>query len=169
MRLHISPLRITHRLNSYLFQGFLAMASLAVFFVVEDAFAKASIVAAMGATSFTVFVIPHSPTAQPRRVIGGHTVGIAVGVLFWYLLTGTPLAPLAEANRYIFDVMAAGAVGLAVLAMAGSGTEHPPAAGTALGLVVHSWGYQTILFVVGGAVLLSAIRTLLAGRLEDLL
>ncbi len=48
-------------------------------------------------------------------------------------------------------------------------TEHPPAAGTALGLGVIGWDPSAVLFVLLGAIALSIIHRLLRSRLKNLL
>ena len=48
-------------------------------------------------------------------------------------------------------------------------TEHLPAAGTALGLVVSGWDPSGILFVLFGALMLSSVHMLLRPRLTNLL
>ncbi len=52
--------------------------------------------------------------------------------------------------------------------MVTTNTEHPPAAGTALGLVAHGWEYQTLVFVLGAALIMSLVRHGLRPRLRDL-
>ena len=44
-----------------------------------------------------------------------------------------------ESFRIGIDVVAALAVGVSILGMVAINIEHPPDAGTALGLVVHGW------------------------------
>ena len=48
-------------------------------------------------------------------------------------------------------------------------TEHPPAAGTALGLVIHDWSWPAEAFIMISALVLSFIRMALRPRLVDLL
>ena len=48
-------------------------------------------------------------------------------------------------------------------------TEHPPAAGTALGLDVEGWTPSAVLFVLLGVVMLSVVHMLLRLRLTNLL
>ena len=52
--------------------------------------------------------------------------------------------------------------------MAVTNTEHPPAAGTALGIVAHVWSYQIVIFVLVSAIGLAIVRRLLRGYLRDL-
>ena len=44
------------------------------------------IIASIGATAFIVFLMPGNVTASPRRVIGGHVIGLISG----YLVTLIP-------------------------------------------------------------------------------
>ena len=48
-------------------------------------------------------------------------------------------------------------------------TEHAPAAGTALGLIVGGWAPSAVFFVLLGAFMLSAANLLLRPRLVNLL
>ena len=38
-------------------------------------------------------------------------------------------------------------------------TEHPPAAGTALGLVIHGWSWSAVVFILSSALILSVLRS----------
>lgn len=44
------------------------------------------ILGSFGATIFVLFVLPDSPFAQPRNVIGGHFISSLVGLAFFHLL-----------------------------------------------------------------------------------
>ena len=56
-----------------------------------------------------------------------------------------------------------------MLVMVLTNTEHPPAAGTALGLLFPGWELSTVVFIVLSALALSAIRILLRPRMINLL
>lgn len=60
------------------------------------------------------------------------------------------------------------AIGLSIFIMTITNTEHPPAAGTALGLVAHEWSYQVIIFVLLCAICLAIARRLLKNHLKNL-
>lgn len=97
------------------------------------------------ATSIVLVIgSPQAEPAQPRALIGGHVVATLVGLAVLHL-TG----PHAWA--------AAVAVGLAIIAMYGTGTFHPPAGINPL-LVVSNNLSLSFLFVpvLAGAVLLTA-------------
>lgn len=47
-------------------------------------------------------------------------------------------------------------------------TEHPPAAGMSLSLVLNSWNYETLFFIIGAVLTFALIRRLLKPILVDL-
>lgn len=49
-----------------------------------------------------------------------------------------------------------------------SDTEHPPASGIALGLVINEWSYLTIIFVISGVLILFFVKKGLRSFLIDL-
>ena len=65
-------------------------------------------------------------------------------------------------------VLAALSVGLGILVMVVTDTEHPPAAGTALDLVI-SWSISAVVFIMVSALLLSAVRLALGKRMVNLI
>jgi len=75
----------------------------------------------------------------PRRVIGGHIVAVLIGGLLTIILHSSFLNPIVAGNRIVFDVMAALSLGISILLMVVTNTEHPPAAGTALGLILEGF------------------------------
>jgi len=152
---------------SYVYQSSLAVLVLIVILYALNVTTHAAIVAALGSSSFIIFAMPHSVTARPRNVIGGHLVGILAGVLCSLLLGlfsqgGTLL------QEMLYIALCSLSVGLSILGMVISDTEHPPAAGTALGMVVHPWNWQIVVFVLASAAFLSLTRWILKSRLQDL-
>lgn len=143
---------------SYLLQSVLAAVSI---FAVLVALRQQNLVvaASLAATAFTVFAVPSSVTASPRNVVGGHLAGIVFGSAFALMPHGTDLQR---------DALYAAAVGSAMLMMAATNTEHPPAAGTALGMVIAGFSWRLALGVAVGAVVLATIHTLLRPVLRDL-
>ena len=89
------------------------------------------------------------------------------------LLSPEPCSPALESlvqdSRYLTDFMAAVSVGLGILLMAATNTEHPPAAGTALGLVVHGLSWSAVVFILSSSLALSLVRVALRPRLINLL
>lgn len=153
---------------NYVLQCGLATVSLVVILLVEDALLRAAIVVAVASTAFTIFVVPDSVAATPRKVVGGHAVAVAAGSLFSAILLIPAVDSASEDSRYIFDVLAAMSVGLGILVMVATDTEHPPAAGTALGLVI-SWSLSAVLFIMVSALVLSAVRLALRKKMVNLI
>jgi CBS-domain-containing membrane protein len=113
------------------------------------------VISAMGATSFIVFAMPKSVSAQTRHVIGGHLVGLACGTIFYF----TPLSYFVEYPL---------AVGIAICIMVALDVEHPPAAGTALAVVVNEVSLNVFVTIMVSALVLSQCRYYLRHYLKDL-
>ncbi len=142
----------------YVFQSFLATATMAVVLIVLT-LQNAVVVASLGATTFIVFAMPNNITAKPRNVIGGHLVGLVVGSLF-------SLIPHATQSSLI--IVAAGAVGLSIFIMVVIDTEHPPAAGTALGMVISGFSWSVTIAVITAVVLFSLVHHFFRKYIKDL-
>lgn len=116
---------------------------------------KLVVISSMGATTFIVFAMPKTVSAQTRNVIGGHLVGLASGAIFYF----TTLPYFIEYPL---------AVGLAILLMVALDVEHPPAAGTALAVVINEVSLDAFITIMLSAVILSQFRYYLKGHLKDL-
>jgi len=154
----------------YFIQSFLAALVIMMAVLLMDAVAHTALIASLGATAFIAFTMPHLQVARPRFLIGGYVMGTLSGVCFGLLhgskwLAGWGVSPVAA------EVVLGGfAVGLAILLMLITDTEHPPAAGIALGLVIsHDWGFPTLAVILGCVVMLCAVKHVLRRYLIDLL
>ncbi len=138
----------------YLLQSLLAAATLFVLVIIlgKD---KMVLISSMGATSFIVFAMPKAVSAQTKNVIGGHLVGLASGAIFYF----TTLPYFLE---YTF------AVGIAIFLMVALDVEHPPAAGTALAVVINEVSRNAFITIMLSALILSQCRYYLRGYLKDL-
>ena len=117
------------------------------------------LIASLGATSFIVFALPNAVTARARNVIGGHLVGLACGSLCHLLaVPGSPTVIVAYAV----------AVGISMFLMVVLDVEHPPAAGTALGVAILGASWGVFLAVVTGTALLALAHRALRRWLRDL-
>lgn len=99
------------------------------------------IVASMGASAVILFIIPHSPLAQPWPFFGGQLISAIIGVACAQWFTGIAIA-------------SACAVGGSISAMLLLRCLHPPGAATALapvlaGELIKSVGYGFVLMPVG--------------------
>jgi len=136
------------------------VASVAIFFVLLVLTVdQAVIVASIGATTFIVFAIPSSPTAKPRNVIGGHMTGIVIGTL---------CALIPHERTMIAILIYALSVGITMFIMILTETEHPPAAGTALGIAISGFSLYVTGTMVISVVALSLIHYFFKDYLIDL-
>jgi len=118
------------------------------------------VVASIGATAFVVFTMPQDVTAKPRNVVGGHLVGFACG----------SLCALIPHQTLTFSAMVYSlAVGSSILIMVTIDTEHPPAAGTALGVVIAGFSTAMMFSIVASILMLAIIHHILKPYLKELI
>lgn len=153
----------------YIIQGLMATVVVAIILHFVEVLTHAVIIAALGASTFIVFAMPHSITARPRRLIGGHIVGLICGSLCYYAVLNGPLGELAVNWEFIYYISCALSIGLSIFLMTITNTEHPPAAATAVSIVVYGWSYQIAIFVLLSAIGLAIARRLLRSHLVDLI
>ena len=166
--MHIIDKSFTGAPKNYIIQSLLALVAVAIILYFVEVLTHAAVVAALGASTFIVFAMPHSITAQPRRLVGGHIIGLICGTICYYAFLTGPLGGLSANWEFIILFACALSVGLSIFLMTVTNTEHPPAAATALGIVAHGWSYQIVIFVLVCAIGLALIRRVLRGYLRDL-
>ena len=161
--LYLLDRRFLRRPHRYALQATLAAITLGLLVTVEDAFANPAAITAIASSTFIVFMAPNSLIAGPRRVLGGHGIGLAIGTLGFLIANdvfgGTFLAR---------DLAAAVGVGMSMLVMAATDTEHPPAAGTVLGMVLVEDPLNPALMVLVAAIGLSLARQFFRPWMIDL-
>ena len=150
----------------YVFQCGLASLTMAAVLVFMDVLSHTAIIASLGASFFIVFTMPKSYPSDPRRLIGGYIIGISIGGLCDLLSMWSLMASLVRSSHVMFGALA---VGIAIFLMVITDTEHAPAAGIALGLVINEWDHWTILFILGAVVFLSFVKRLLRSVLINLI
>jgi CBS-domain-containing membrane protein len=144
--------------KNYLYQSFLAAVAVFIVFWVLN-IEQAVIVASIGATAFIIFTMPSYTTAKSRRVIGGHLVGFLCGVLGSLILSNIVITPI---------IMYSLTVGLSIFFMVALDFEHPPASGTALGVVISGFSLKVMIAVLTSAIILSLAHHYLKKYLRDL-
>jgi len=153
----------------YITQCTLAVVAIGVVLLLLDTLTDTTIIAALGASSFIAFAMPHKNISKSRYLIGGYLIGTLAGVLVHYVpyvpLISVLLARYPHATNATLGALA---VGLTIFLMVVTNTEHPPAAGLALGFVLNDWTYTTVLVVLIGIVTLAALKRLLKPMLIDL-
>ena len=128
---------------------------------------RAATIATLGANTFVVFAVPQSRAAQSRSPVVGYAFGCAFGAGLSYL-SGRVSAWLVGLAEFVPIVVGAIAVGLAMFLMIITDSEHPPAAGLALGLVLRPWASGDLAPVMLAVTMLAALGRLLRGVLVDL-
>ncbi len=153
----------------YILQCALATVSSLLILFGLNVMSHAAVVASLGATSFIVFTAPHKNVSRPRYLVGGYVIGLVVGSFCHWVSQWPWLAQFAFIADHTYVIFGAMAVGLAIFMMVVTNTEHPPAAGVAMGLVFGEWQAMTVLVVLVGIVALVVIKRLLKPVLIDLL
>jgi CBS-domain-containing membrane protein len=143
----MSSLKPLTGIRDILISGVGAMLAIALAAWLSMAMGQALLMAPLGASCFLMFVVPDNPVAQPRNVIGGHGVSALVGMTVMTLFGSAWWA------------MGLG-VGLAIVAMRLTQTNHPPAASDPL-LVMLSpfgapgWGFVLMPVMAGAAIVVA--------------
>ena len=139
----------------YIWQSFLAAVALFIIVLVLDK-DKMVVISAMGATAFIVFAMPNAASAHSKNVIGGHLVGLALGMFFFFFID--------IPYFYEFPLI----VGIAIFVMAALDVEHPPAVGTALAVLINEVSTEVLFIIIAAAVILSVCHYYLRHHLKDL-
>ena len=113
--------------------------------------------------------MPHAERSRPRYLLGGYLIGIASGFFLHHLAEFCMPRTAWAAHEYVPTIAAALAVGAAIFIMVITNTEHPPAAGLALGLVFGKCAEGQILVVAIGILLLVIIKRVIKRFLINLL
>ena len=137
-----------------------------VILLTVDVMRLGAIAASLGASSFIVFVMPKRRLARHTNLICGHLLGVASAALMWLIL----FLFLDDYSTvgYPHYCAAAAAVALSTFLMIVTDLEHPPAAGTALGVTLEVLNYKVVLIILIGVCSLSIIHHILRNHLEDL-
>jgi len=142
----------------YLYQSFFA--TLVVFIILLVlSLQNAVVIASIGASAFIVFTMPKNITARPRRVIGGHMVG---------MLCGSVCALIPHTSTLTTALVLSLAVGISIFLMVAFDFEHPPAAGTALGTAITGFSPDVIIALLTSVLILSLAHHFSKRFLRDL-
>jgi CBS-domain-containing membrane protein len=153
----------------YFIQCGIATVSVFIILLILDAIQNTAIIAALGASSFIAFAMPNAKVSKTRYLLGGYAVGTSVGVLCQLLMNVSFVQKLPLIEHYPTIFFGALAVGIAILIMAITNTEHPPAAGLALGIVLNEITLKIILVIVIGISGIVILKKILKPLLRDLI
>ena len=100
------------------------------------------LMAPFGATMVILFGLPESPLAQPKNIVLGHLITVAVGMIILYSL---------GVNAFSLGI----AVGLSILLMLLTNTTHPPAGANPLVVMLagEDWSFMMMPVAFGAFVI----------------
>ena len=149
-------------------QALLATAAMLAVLAFVDSLSSAAIAAGLASSVVGIFLGPSNRTARIRSVVGGHASALVLGSIFSVVLFLGPVEAYLGESAVLANLSLAVAVGSAMLLMAITNTEHPPAAGTALGMATREFDILVFLSIVGAVVLLALLKLVLRPHLQDL-
>ena len=96
-----------------------------------------------------VFALPNNIASDPKRIIGGHFLGFFIGSCFAVF----PFMGIVFFKAIWFAL----AIGITILFMVVLDFEHPPAAGTALGMTLVGYSGSAAAAIIISILLLTFI------------
>ena len=163
----IADKRIRRNIKSYISQSLLTFICIGLSLLLYSFFGG-FIVASLGASSFIIFITPHTNSSRPRYVIGGYICGSIAGILFSFLHRFLPALDLNGLD-YTLILVCAAASALTTLLMVATGLVHPPAAALALGLAADQDCLKTAAAAIIGVLILCTARRLLRKYIKNLI
>ena len=133
-----------------------------------DSLSTAAIAAGLASSVVGIFIAPSNSTARIRSVVGGHGVALGLGSIFSVILFLAPVEAFLGDRSVLLHLSFALAVGGSMLLMAITNTEHPPAAGTALGMASREFDVLIFFSIIGAVALLGVMKLALRPQLRDL-
>lgn len=161
--------KVKQDIRPYVYQSVLATVAILIILLFLDVISHTAIIATLGSSVFLVFTRPRAYASRLRPLLGGYLIGTTVGVFFYYLSLLPSLVSLPVSTSSVYVVFSALAVGGAIFLMVITNAEHAPAAGMALGLVMNSWDYTTIVFIFTAVLALAIVRHVFKPLMIDLI
>ena len=163
----IADRKIRKNIKSYIFQSLLTFICVGLALMLHELFGG-FIVASLGASSFIVFITPHTNSSRPRNVIGGYISGAVAGILL-SLLHEHILGFEYNGLNYTLVLVCAAASALTTLLMVTTGLVHPPAAALAIGLAADKHGLVAAVAALLSVIILCAARWALRKHIKNLI
>jgi len=126
----------------------------------------------LASSAYSVFAVPQSLVAEPKRILSGYVIGCTVGTLvhflFKYFLQGQLFSPVENLDPHFFWIFAAISVVATLVLMVLWGAQHPPAVGMALIMVMNVSDPRMFLGIAVSIVVLVGIRKFFSKQLKNL-
>jgi CBS-domain-containing membrane protein len=124
----------------------------------------------LGATAFLVFVAHDSAMARSRRIMSSYFIGLVMGVIGSAALEYLGHCEGFHCQFANLDVVISALTAmLAMILMLLLSSEHPPAVGIAIGLVLRTWDIPVLLIVAGTVLAIVVLKEVLRPWLLNLL
>ena len=135
-------------------------AAISVFFITLILSKNPLVIASIVATAFIIFALSNNILAEPKSIIGGHFLGF---------FTGSCFAVFPFMHILIFKaIWFALSIRFTIFLMVILDFEHPPAAGTALGMTLVGYSLSAAIAIIISVLLLTIIGYISKPYLEDL-
>ncbi len=128
---------------------------------------QGAIIASLGASTFITFTMPNSYPSRPRPLIGGYIIGVITGIACSLLARSSIFTGVIAQTGICTIIFGGIAVGLAMFLMSITNTEHAPAAGMSLALVLNNWGIDTLFFIICSVLWLKIVKVIFKPLLMD--
>ncbi|OGO94481.1 MAG: hypothetical protein A3F41_05835 [Coxiella sp. RIFCSPHIGHO2_12_FULL_44_14] len=173
-------LRWNHHYTTHFFlQGLSATVFMWLVLIGLDRVLNSQILWAVGASTlassaFIVFVTPKAVVAAPYKIIVSYLIALLCAVMVRLatssLCTAFSLCTVGGVpGVHVFEVAAAISLGISILLMVLLRSEHPPAAGLAVVMVLEIHNAEALAVILVSAVILAAIRLVFRNRLINLI
>ena len=166
---HLLDPKFRRHYRRYIYQALLATGAMACILLFVDSLSTAAIAAGLGSSVVGIFINPSGTTARLRAMVGGHTMALLLGSGFSLILFTGSIETFIATHGQFLDLAMAFSVGLLILVMAVTDTEHPPAAGIVIGMSSREWTPEVFGAILGALMLLAVIKLVLRQQLHDLL
>ena len=149
-------------------QAVLATVVMLAILTFVNSLSTAAIAAGLASSVVGIFINPSNRTSRIRSVVGGHGVALVLGSIFTLILYLDPVETYLVDMEHLRNLSYAFTVGVAVLLMAITNTEHPPAAATAIGMASREFDIFVFFSIIGAVFVLAVIKLALRPHLRDL-
>lgn len=124
----------------------------------------------LGSSAFLAFVAHDTAMAKARRIISGYVIGVVVGILGSYTLFLVSHCIGFHCLVGQYDVLiAAATAAVTMITMVLFASEHPPAVGIAIGLVLRQWDFGILILVAITVIIIAVAKSILRPWLKNLL
>lgn len=120
----------------------------------------------LGPSAYALVTAPDAPSTDPRRVVGGHSIGVVAGLLSYHILAAgvvvTDLPPAGSLDLSLLMLSGVLAVTLTSVGMVVTDLRHAPACATTLivGLGLLPTLREGVIVVVAVSLLVAVDRVL---------